>query len=230
LAGLAKNERELLLVYLRQVGPKVATDIQKGARVWGRSDGSEVSRCAGTRGEARKVLCELEATASLGKALTPSRQTHGEGGGGEPGAGGGGGEHRPKGGGKGGGGGQNGGDYERLVCRSIRDTGAFFYGEACRYSHDRSAAAEEKKKLKTGGGGNPPLGAVGKPKGKGGSKGGKEGKGKRDGKCDGKKGGDKRQPPGVSRVEFSKKLCPASRKVRIAGSAWIAVSCAKKQV
>ncbi len=91
MAALANNERELLFAYLPKVGPKVDGAIRKDGRIWHSPDGTEPSRRAGMWGESRKVLFELEAIASSGRALIPSYQMRGKGGGGKPGAGGGGG-------------------------------------------------------------------------------------------------------------------------------------------
>ena len=89
LAGLAKNDRELLLAYLQKIGAKLAAEVQEDVRAWKGADGREVSRRAATWGEAHKVLCELEAITASGRALVPSysaayaynMQSKGDGGG-----------------------------------------------------------------------------------------------------------------------------------------------------
>ena len=56
LAGLAKNQRELLLGYLQKVGPQWAAEIQKDVRSWTSADGETSVRRVATWEEAHKIL------------------------------------------------------------------------------------------------------------------------------------------------------------------------------
>ena len=60
LAGLSKNQRELLLGYLQKVGPKKASAIQRDARPWPGPDGATQIRRVVSWEEAHRVLNELE--------------------------------------------------------------------------------------------------------------------------------------------------------------------------
>ena len=67
--GLGKSQRELLLIYLKKVGPQMAADIQKDQRMWPDGSGGTESRRVATWEEARKVCVELESLRAGGRAL-----------------------------------------------------------------------------------------------------------------------------------------------------------------
>ena len=221
LAGLAKNDRELLLAYLQKIGAKLAAEVQKDVRAWKGADGREVSRRAATWDEAHKVLCELEAITASGRALVPSysaayaynMQSKGDGGGKGGGKDSFGGKGGPKGFGKGGAQGSGGksdwkpGDYKSQVCRGMRDNGTCSYGDACRYSHDKKLIAEEKKRMQGGAQAAAAFGSKGKGKPEKG-----KGKGKDGGKKNGKGGNAGGNAGTVSRVQFPDKFCPDLKK------------------
>ena len=69
LAGLGKNDRELLLAYLQKVGPANATEIQKDVRSWDNAGGPPSTRRVATWVEAHKVPVELESIKAGGRAL-----------------------------------------------------------------------------------------------------------------------------------------------------------------
>ena len=199
LAGLAKNERELLLGYLQKIGPQVATEVQKDVRTWTDRAGKEVSRRACSWEEAHRIHVELEAIKASGRALVPAYALYGKGGGkgGKP----------PGAAGDGGGG-------EKAVCHEMRDKGTCRFGESCRYSHDPQALAAARKVAKSQAAAGAKLDAAlldpakGKAKGKGKEKGKVKAKGKGDSKGSGK-------PPGMSKVEFPDRFCPDLRKGQV---------------
>ena len=69
LAGLGKNQRELLLGYLQKVGPQWAAEIQKDIRTWTSTDGEVAVRRVATWEEAHKILVEIEGIRAGGRAL-----------------------------------------------------------------------------------------------------------------------------------------------------------------
>ena len=69
LAGLGKNERELLLGYLQKVGLQTAAEVQKDVRTWKNADGTTSARRASTWEEAHRVVVELEGIRAGGEAL-----------------------------------------------------------------------------------------------------------------------------------------------------------------
>jgi hypothetical protein len=72
LAGLAKNERELLLGYLQKIGPQLAAEVQKDVRTWTNSEGQTVSRRVSSWEEAHRVHVEIEGIKASGRALIPA--------------------------------------------------------------------------------------------------------------------------------------------------------------
>ena len=204
LAGLAKNQRELLLGYLQKVGPQWAAEIQKDVRSWTSADGETSVRRVATWEEAHKILVELEGVRAGGKALQSNYSYGGK----DPPSG--------KGRGQGKGGKQDGGGQGSAApCWDMLKSGTCHRGNDCRFSHDSRVLADAKaKKGNSKGGGvaasSPPpnndVYAGGKAGKKGGKKGDKKGKGKGGGKEAGSKTGS---PPtkGVSRVQFPDKVC-----------------------
>jgi hypothetical protein len=138
LAGLAKNERELLLGYLQKVGPQLAADIQKDVRAWKGKTGEEATRRVATWEEAHKVLVELESIKASGRALLPSYSCGAT-------------SSASKGKGKGkdrsdAGTASSGGP--KKVCWDMRDKGSCSRGNGCPFSHDKGALAEARKAAK----------------------------------------------------------------------------------
>merc|ERR1712194_453714 len=68
LAGLGKNQRELLLGYLQKVGKESAAEIQRDVRQWA-TDVQDLPRRVSTWIEAHKVLVEVESMRAGGRAL-----------------------------------------------------------------------------------------------------------------------------------------------------------------
>ena len=138
LAGLGKNERELLLGYLQKVGPQAAAEVQKDVRAWTDAGGVITSRCVATWEEAHKVLVEIEGIRAGRRALQTTYAFTPDGGGGGGGKAGGGGTGKAKvSGGKG-------------VCWEMRDKGTCSRGDKCGFSHDQKELAEARKRS-TGG-------------------------------------------------------------------------------
>ncbi len=77
LAGLVKNERELLLGYLQKIGLQMAAEVQQDVRTWTDSEGREVSRRATTWEETHRIHAELETIKATGRALVPAYALHG---------------------------------------------------------------------------------------------------------------------------------------------------------
>ena len=77
LAGLAKNERELLLGYLQKIGPQIAAEVQKDVRAWTDREGKEIARRACSWEEAHRIHVELEAIKASGRALVPAYAMYG---------------------------------------------------------------------------------------------------------------------------------------------------------
>ena len=180
LAGLAKNERELLLGYLQKIGPQLAAEVQKDVRSWTNREGLETSRRVSSWEEAHRVHVEIEAIKASGRALVPAYvlgggKSAGKGGGGKPS-----GLERAE------------APSSRPVCHEMRDKNTCRFGDSCRYSHDPQTLKEARKAAKSSLPDAAPLEAKGKGKGKPKTK--AKGRGK-----DGKGGG---RAPAVSRVEF----------------------------
>jgi hypothetical protein len=119
LAGLAKNERELLLGYLQKIGPQLAAEVQKDVRSWTDREGKETSRRVSSWEEAHRVHVEFEGIKASGRALVPAYVLGGGKGGGK-------GSEKPY---KPPGAEASG---SRPVCHEMRDKNTCRFGDSCR--------------------------------------------------------------------------------------------------
>ena len=69
IAGIGKNQRELLLGYLQKIGRENAQEVQKDWRSWPDGEGGEGMRRVATWTEAHKVLVELESLRARNELL-----------------------------------------------------------------------------------------------------------------------------------------------------------------
>ena len=72
LAGLGKNQRELLLGHVQKVGPQWAAEIQKDIRTWTSADGEVAVRRVATWEEAHRILVGIEWSRAGDRALQSS--------------------------------------------------------------------------------------------------------------------------------------------------------------
>ncbi len=168
--GLGCSSKEMLLAYIKKVGPLMGTDIRKDSRAWPDGDTGLVTRRVATWEEAHQVCLELETlktgTRALASFAVAPVMYYEDSGGGK-------GKGRGSGSGIGKGKGQ---DWKEKPCFEMRDSGTCSRGEDCRFSHAKkviAAARQEKQQTNAYDQAQYPVKGGKKGRGRGKGKGGK---------------------------------------------------------